>query len=190
MKKTVCALVTVLVAVVWPASPKAGDKPSYTDPVHGWKLVLHAMVGTTSPNAKRLIFMAEKLGYAPAGKIVLIDHYDEDHEYYVFHLHPNGQNLLWKHDTEVILTQKNGSRVRSKGALFTESAQVCELWGPADCKEEGGVEITDWIAELEGGYMVYVRFPNGIRGIESIEVVNMGLKPGLVTEKRREVNHR
>jgi hypothetical protein len=117
----------------------------------GWEVVL---VGRLRDDVtQQMVRLLRSSDMGKVAKVIV----SNPGEYLGFVIYPNGNRLVWKPQTTVVLEMEDGSRIESEGAYFTESPLQQTLYDAG----KGAIPIDDHILTREGGFEVYVRFPMG-----------------------------
>ena len=144
------ALLIALLFVPSDASAGKEDRLCYQDST-GWEVVL---VGRVRDDVnQRMANLSRGSNMGKLAKAIVSNR----GVYRCFVIYPNGDRLVWKPQTTVVLEMKDGSLIESEGAYFIESPLEQTLYDAG----RGAIPIDDHILTREGGFEVYVRFPFG-----------------------------
>ena len=144
------ALLIALLFVPSDACAGKEDRLCYQDST-GWEVVLLGRL--RDDVTQQMVRLLRSSDMGKLAKAIVSNRGD----YLGFVIYPNGNRLVWKPRTTVILEMKDGSRIESEGAYFTESPLQQTLYDAG----RGAIPIDDHILTREGGFEVYVRFPLG-----------------------------
>jgi len=161
------ALLIALLFVPSDACAGEGDRLCYQDST-GWEVVLLGRVRDDEAT-RQLANLSRGSDIGKLAKLIV----SERGDYLCFVIYPNGNRLVWKPRTTVVLEMKDGSRIESEGAYFIESPLQQTLYDAG----KGAIPIDDDIASKEGGFAAFVRFPPGSvpSKPEGFKVYRMGI---------------